>query len=242
VVVDVSLTQVLRVGILVRIMVVVHGRVVMFVVVSVGHVFPARSVPLVVDHVSVLVCVHQRIVVMERQYPHLLESWVLASQMQRCGPVAVARVDQLVDSIERGSRREHLSNNAESRQLFFEPRSGPHATRRAGTDDEPLGMVSQHGPQVLDLKEVALPPPPMLLDARRGDQHVAVDLTSIDHEPPELVTIQVHDRHDRASFDHGPGPNIPTWAESGHAPELTDVAGAEESSRCSLAPVPDAAG
>jgi hypothetical protein len=42
-----------------------------------GHVLPATSVTLVVDHVSVLVRVHKRVVVMFRQRSHLLGDWSL---------------------------------------------------------------------------------------------------------------------------------------------------------------------
>jgi hypothetical protein len=69
VVVDVGLAQVLCFRVLVRLVVMLHGSVAVRVVVSAHHVFPGRPVPQIVDDVSMLVAVHEGIVVMHRHCP-----------------------------------------------------------------------------------------------------------------------------------------------------------------------------
>jgi len=74
VVVDMGFALVLRVRILMRLMVVVHGRMAVLVVAGGRHVFPVGPVALVVDDVSVQVPIRHGIVMVQRQRPHLLRA------------------------------------------------------------------------------------------------------------------------------------------------------------------------
>jgi hypothetical protein len=71
VVVDMGFALVLRVRILMRLMVVVHGRMAVLVVVGGRHVLPVGPVALVVDDASVQVPMRHGIVMVQRQRPHL---------------------------------------------------------------------------------------------------------------------------------------------------------------------------
>jgi hypothetical protein len=69
VIVHVCLTEVLAVSILVRIVIVVHGRVIVLMDMGCRHVLPIRTVPLVMDHVDMWMVMHHGIVVMKSHRP-----------------------------------------------------------------------------------------------------------------------------------------------------------------------------
>ena len=69
VVVDVGLAQMFRAGILMGLVVVVHGGMVVLVVMGARHVLPIRPVTLVMDDVSVLMSMDQGVVMVQRQRP-----------------------------------------------------------------------------------------------------------------------------------------------------------------------------
>jgi hypothetical protein len=68
-VVDVGLTQMFRVGILMGLVVMVHGGMVVLMVMAAHHVLPIRPVTLVMDDVSVLMSMDQGVVMVQRQRP-----------------------------------------------------------------------------------------------------------------------------------------------------------------------------
>jgi len=69
VVVDVGLTQMFRAGILMGLVVVVHGGMIVLVVMGAHHVLPIRPVTLVMDDVSMLMSMDQGVVMVQRQRP-----------------------------------------------------------------------------------------------------------------------------------------------------------------------------
>ena len=69
VVVDVGLTQMFRAGILMGLVVVVHGGMIVLVVMGAHHVLPIRPVTLVMDDVSMLMSMDQGVVMVQCQRP-----------------------------------------------------------------------------------------------------------------------------------------------------------------------------
>ena len=70
VVVDVGLAQMLGLWILVRLVVMVDGGMAVFMVVSAHHVLPLRPVTMVVNDVSVLMTMHEDVMMMHRHCPY----------------------------------------------------------------------------------------------------------------------------------------------------------------------------
>lgn len=68
VVVDMGLAQVLGLWILVRLMVMVDGGMAVLMVVSAHHVLPFRPVTMVVNDVSVLMIMHEDVMMMHRHF------------------------------------------------------------------------------------------------------------------------------------------------------------------------------